>query len=783
MTKKILFLLLAAFFFLLNSALWSQSRLAHLNGVVLDASNGETLPGAHVALSPGTQGASTDRYGRFSINRITAGRFEVRVSFIGFETYRDSIALGKDETRHLKIALRPTLLKFSEVTVSAERDRLTKEVNLSREFLDARQLRTTSALAEPDLFRSLALLPGVAQANDFNSRFHVRGGQGNENHVLVEGMTIHNPYHGLGFFSTFDVDAIKSVEVHRSLFPPRYNERLSSVTNVILRDGNAQRFTGLGTISLVTSKLLLEGPVLKYQPTSGRKWTFMLSGRRTYADAVINYPLYFYDFYLKSVYDSGRRTRITLHGFHSLDRLSGANDPFPLPSVEFSDIRWNNRALGVQWQQFLSTGSLWTTQLSFSDFNSDARETIGWVTGQPEVFSQKNQVREVTFNSEWQGRLRNLGQLTVGYAFSDYDIEQALDQFLSSSFQQTFRGRWSRSDQHKAYLAIASEVGERWLYELGGTALYFPEHHTAAFAPRAGVKYLLDESWRMKAGWGRHHQFLTTLDNDDDPMILFDAWLPTPAQRPVARADHYALGIEWTQSSKFETDVEGYYHRYDHLTRYNQVQRPGEPFYLDGWGESYGMELRATYNIKTYYGFANYSLGWAMSHFFLRNQPMRFENDFRWQSFPSNSDARHVLNGVIGARPGGSKWDFSATFIYQSGRPYTALLGYTNNLVELPFQYYFFNPPSWVYFPAAFDFVYSAKNSRRYPSYQRVDFRAARHFNWVGADWTFFFQIYNLFFRRNAAFQFPDVEGFGNSQTKRPKALPIVPTFGVSFRF
>jgi len=782
MTRKILQSSLLALVILFYTVIGAQPRLVHLNGVVLDVSNGETLPGAHVALSPGTQGASTNRYGRFSLSRITPGQYELRVSFVGFETYRDSLKLGKEEQRHLKIGLRPILLKFSEVTVTAERDRLTKEVNLSREFLDAQQLRTTSAIAEPDLFRSLALLPGVAQANDFNSRFHVRGGQGNENHVLVEGMTIHNPYHALGFFSTFDVDAIKAVEIHRSIFPVRYNERLSSVTNVILRDGNAQRFTGLGTISLVTSKLLLEGPVLKYQPASGRKWTFMLSGRRTYADAVVNYPLYFYDFYLKSVYDSGRRTRLTLHGFHSLDRLNGANDPFPLPSTEFSNIRWNNRALGVQWQQFLSTGSLWTTQLSFSDFNSRASETIAWVTGQPEVFSQKNHIREINLSSEWQGRLRSLGQLTLGYAFSDYDIEQALDQFLNSYFQQTFRGRWQRSDQHKAYVSLAGGVGARWIYELGGAALYFPENRIHAFAPRAGVKYLLNESLRMKAGWGRHHQFLTTLENDDDPMILFDAWLPTPAERPVARADHYAVGIEWTRLSKLEADVEGYYHRYDHLTRYNRTQRPGEPFYLDGGGESYGMELRASYNLKTYYGFANYSLAWATSHFFLRNQPMRFANDFRWQTFPSNSDVRHIFNGVLGIRPGG-KWDFNVTFIYQSGRPYTALLGRTQNLVELPLPYYFFNPPYGGYFPGASDFIYSAKNSRRYPAYQRVDFRAARSFSWWDMEWTFFAQIYNLFFRRNAAFHFPDVEGFGNSQTKRPKALPIVPTFGISFRF
>lgn len=766
----------------------SQTATATLSGKVVDAANGETLPGASIQLQPGGRGTAADHYGRFVLSSVKTGTYLIQISMVGFETKRDSITLAPGQARHMQFALRQQALKFPEITITAERDRRTKEVNLSRESMSSSELRMTTAVAEPDLFRSLVLLPGVSQANDFNSRFYVRGGQSNENHVLVEGMTIHNPYHGLGFFSTFDVDAIKAVEVYRSIFPVRYNERLSSVTNVILRDGNAQRFSGLGMISLATSKLLLEGPLLKYRPDSGRKWTYMLNGRRTYADAFLNYPLFFYDFSLKSVYDSGRKTRVTFHGFYGLDRFQNRDAPFPFPyfGEVFSDVRWNNLAVGVQWQHFFSNGSVWNNHLSYSAFHSlakDSRQSAAAIDS-IETALQDSKIRELSFNSEWQSRLLK-SQLTLGYQLSRFHIDQDLDPATNDLFRQPFTGHWRADDQHKFYIELDGGWGDHWLYETGLAALHFSKHGSTEFAPRLGIKYLLNSTWRLKAGAARHYQYLTTLEDDDDPIVLYDAWLPTPRDREIARADHYGLGVEISPSSDVEADVELYYHRNDHLTRYNRTQKPGEPFYLDGWSEAYGLDVRGHYNFKTYYGFANYSLGWATSHFLLRNQPMRYANDFRWQTFPSNGDIRHILNAVIGIRPGG-KWDFSLTFVYQSGRPYTAVLGESQNLVDLPlFGDLFFRPESGmsgVILSSLPGYIYSSKNDRRYPFYQRLDFRAARRFGVFGLDCTFFFQVYNIFYRKNPAFRFPDTSPY-YIEPSHPKGLPIVPTFGITFRF
>ena len=288
--------------------------------------------------------------------------------------------------------------------------------------------------------------------------------------------------------------------------------------------------------------------------------------------------------------------------------------------------------------------------MSYSAFHSLAKDAE-YVAADSLAYSrQDNTIREISFNSEWQGWLLHQWQLIFGYNWSRFHIDQYLDRFFYNFFQQYFQGRWRAQDQHKVYAAIAGGWGEHWLYEAGLAGLYFSGHRSAALAPRLGVKYLLNDTWRIKAGFGRHYQYLTTLE-DDDPVTLFDAWLPTPRDRKIAQADHYGLGVEISHSSAVEADVELYYHRNDHLTRFNRTQRSGEPFYLNGWSETYGVEWRGHYNFKTYYGFANYSLGWATSHFFLRNHPMRFANDFRWQSFPANGDIRHILNAASAFAP------------------------------------------------------------------------------------------------------------------------------------
>lgn len=422
--------------------IWSLSQnFVSLRGTVVDAETGETLPCANIQLRPGVRGTAADRYGRFQINRISSGQYQIIVSFIGYETLIDSIIFTKESSQFLPFALKPTTLAAPELSVSADRERQLRAVNLSQEVLDLRELQLTSAIAEPDLFRSMSYLAGVVQANDYNSRFYVRGGRGNENHVLVDGVTIHNPYHSLGFFSTFDVDAIKAVEIYRGIFPVRYGERLSSVTNVILRDGNGQRFSGLGSISMATSKFLFEGPILKYNPKTGQKWTFMVNGRRTYIDRFVDFPFYFYDFSGKSVYDSGNRTRLVVHGFYGKDRITSNNDG------TFPQISWINKVIGLQWYQIIAKKLSVNTQLSYSKFHSYASNLTNTDLSPEEQLEQRNRVEEINFHCELNYQILSQHLLTLGYSRAEYDIDQYLDSF----FSEIFKNQWQNNIQYKMF--------------------------------------------------------------------------------------------------------------------------------------------------------------------------------------------------------------------------------------------------------------------------------------------------------------------------------------------
>ncbi|MBN2088735.1 TonB-dependent receptor, partial [candidate division KSB1 bacterium] len=709
-----------------------------ISGVVVVAQNGETLPAANVMLTPGARGVATNLMGRFQIMKVPPGKYALDVFFIGFQTWRDSVTVYPGQEIHLQIPLEEQILDFPQITINAQRDLQLSEVNLSHNLLDTRDIRGMTSLSEPDLFRALATMPGVVAANDYNTRFSVRGGRGNENHVLIDGVTLHNPYHAFGFVSIFDVDAIKVVENYRGVFPAQYSQRLSSVTNVVLRDGNAQRFSGMAMLSPITSKFLLEGPLLKYNAQSGRKWTFMLGGRRTYLDLLKSFvdilPFHFWDLSTKTVFDSGKRTRLIMHGFLSQDHIE------PTTSTGQTEIHWKNRAVGAQWFHFFNSENVFNFTLGYSDFKTNASNSEFVYEFVENFQAQKNQIKEFNCRSELDLSFNRYLKSTIGYQYSRFSI----DEFLQNSYLQIFQGEWRRHQHHQAYLSLKGKYKNLGLVELGVSELYFSYPAKFKFSPRLGLKWLLTDRIRIKSGYGRHFQALTTINDEDDAVVLFDAWIPCPKERPIPRVDHWGLGIEFTLSAALDFNLEGYYRRYAHLTRINRTQMKGERLYLDGWAESFGADLTMNYRFRRFHGTLTYSWGKATSHFILRNIPVQKIDDFSWQSFPSPGDIRHNLNLFVNTTFR-EKWHFSVLSIFQTGRPYTARFGHFYNIFSAPSPIYML-PGNWLDLqdmgptPLIGSTIYSKKNQYRFPFYQRIDIRLDRKFTWFNHDWQIFLQ-------------------------------------------
>ena len=307
--------------FFIFGFLFSQSMTASINGFVRDDASGEPISYANVFLSNSSIGAATNSDGYFVLSGIPSGLYEVNVTMIGYGVFKEEVNLLNRESVRLEIRLIEEAIKGTEVLVTAERQKFERSMESSQIALDLREINSAPAFVEPDVFRTLQMLPGVQTTSDFSSALYVRGSTPDQNLIMLDGIAIYNPYHLGGIFSTFNTDAIKEADFHAGGFPARYGGRMGAILNVINREGNTEKITGSANLSLISSKALIEGPLPKWK---GMKGSWMISGRRTYIDKVVKalnlpsgsknadgsdvpleFPYYFYDYQIKTNIDFG----------------------------------------------------------------------------------------------------------------------------------------------------------------------------------------------------------------------------------------------------------------------------------------------------------------------------------------------------------------------------------------------------------------------------------------------------------------------------------------------
>ena len=251
-----------------------------VSGFVSDASYGERLAYANIYLENTTLGSATNDKGYYIIHKIAPGAYKIVFSYIGYERFESDIIVGKNEKLTINVELKPSLIEVEEVTVSAERTRFERAIEVSHMVFTPREIMSVPRLFEGDLIKTLQLMPGVVTMHDLSNKLHVRGGSPDENLVLLDGITVYNPSSHLGgLFSTFNPATVGSAELYAGGFPANFGNRLSSVLSVTTKEGNSKRYAGEVSIGLITSKFLVEGPI-----PSG---SFLVSGRRTYFDALV----------------------------------------------------------------------------------------------------------------------------------------------------------------------------------------------------------------------------------------------------------------------------------------------------------------------------------------------------------------------------------------------------------------------------------------------------------------------------------------------------------------
>ena len=338
-----------------------NAQSAIISGFISDSSSGEALIGANIILQETGQGMATDINGYYIIQDIGPGDYILMVSYVGFSLRKEKVTISERESIKLDIALSEEVVELSQVEVSAEQLQRKANIQPSKINLSPRMMKAAPALAEPDLFRTIQALPGVLTTSEFSTGLVIRGGNTDQNLILLDGVTVYNPSHLGGIFSNFIVDGVKEAELIKGAYNAEYGGRLSAVLNIISREGNQKKFEGKANLSLLSAQATIEGPFYK------GAWVF--SGRRTYFDKIFQNvptipPYYFYDIQSHIYSDLSSKDRLSLSFYNGVDDL--LFDTFGLAG------RWGNRTLSGQYRRVFSEkligNFLFANSLFFTEF-------------------------------------------------------------------------------------------------------------------------------------------------------------------------------------------------------------------------------------------------------------------------------------------------------------------------------------------------------------------------------------------------------------------------------
>ena len=742
-------------------ALWllaaGAARAATLSGFVTDADNGEALPLAAVVVEGVRLGASSNSSGYYAVKQVPAGEHVVSVSHVGYRTLRDTLRFeaGQDLRRDWSLTWQP--IREEAVVVEVEREEEQEQATQSSFIaLQVEPLQQMPAVGEADLLRSLQLLPGIQSASDLSSGLYVRGGGPDQTAILLDHIPLYNPSHLFGFFSTFNPDAIKDVQLYKGAYPAKYGRTLGAVLDVANREGNRQRFSGRGGISLISSRLLAEGPV------EGGSW--MAAGRRTYLEPVlgvvrafdVDIPVgyYFYDFNGKINQRRGDDT-FTLSTYWGQDDLRADlfGEPDEGEEESFVDLRWGNRAVTARWTRvfspdlfghFMAAGSYYRSVLDFSVFNTP--------------FTVVNSIRDLSLKGDLDYFVHRDHTLTLGF----------LATLFRFRFSQSFNNEEQDDLRQDSRLASAY-VQDEWQADpvtrlrLGGRASWFSEGDRLHFSPRLSLSRALTEKVRVKAAGGMYRQYLQLITTET--FTGGDIWVPLDDSVEPGRSWQGVAGAEWNPSRTWQFTVEGYYTDLANLVVLdnavaadNEAGDSDDIFVSGGAGWARGVELFLQRRSGPLTGWVGYTLGWTRRTFPELNQG---------RAFPPKYDRRHDLSFVVSFRAG--KWRLGSNLVYATGQAFTpasarySLREPTTGVVE--------------------DYVLpSRRNSARLLPYHRLDASATRDLTLWGLESELYLQIFNLYSRRNEWFVLYETEEAETKAQVVPQ-LPIVPTLGLNFEF
>jgi hypothetical protein len=767
-----------------------------LSGTIIDANSNETLIGVNVVIPALKTGVTTNEYGFYSIT-IPKGNYTVQISYLGYQTIEESIALNQNIKNNFNLFSNETALQ--EVIITDNKTKIDiKKPEMSVNKLSISTIKKMPVvLGEVDVLKSILLLPGVTNAGEGASGFNVRGGGADQNLILLDEATIFNSSHVFGFFSVFNPDAIKDLKLYKGGIPARYGGRASSVLDIYQKDGNSKGFHVNGGIGLISSRILAEGPLVK------DKGSFLIGGRSSYAHLFLKLSeeqkdnsAYFYDLNTKLSYKLDSNNSLYLSGYFGRDVFS--------LNKSFTNI-YGNATLNLRWNHLFSEKLFSNLSLIYSDYYYGLDlDFVG--------FKWDSGIRNYNIKYDFKNYISDKFKLNYGvngiyYEFNPGTIKPS-DENSGINFDQldkkyAFEPAVYINADHEISDRIALSYGLRYsmFYRLGqstvniyadnnpvtfnselqiyekatpiGTTFYDKNKVMQSYnylEPRFSLAYQINDDQSIKASYNRMVQYLQLISNTSSPTPL-DVWTPSDRFIKPQIADQVALGyFKNFNDDMYSLEVETYYkevqNRLDYIDGANLIANKAiEQIILNGQLRSYGLEIMFRKNEGKFNGWISYTLSKSEQQTPGRTPIETGINNGQW--YNSVYDKLHNV-AVTTSYNLNEKWSFGANFALQTGQPVTYPVG--------QYEYLGINVPS-----------YGLRNENRLPAYHHLDIAATltpsknKNREWKG-EWVF--SIYNLYNRKNAAsINFRQNAETGSNEAIKTSIFGIVPAVSYNFKF
>lgn len=765
-----------------------------LKGIVSEEKNNETLIGVSIIFPELKTGTTTNEYGFYSIT-LPKGTYKIIISYLGFTTISETITLSENLTKNFNLT--DSLETLNEIVLTEN----IEKVNIQAPQMSVNRLTASSikeipvVLGEADIIKAITLLPGVTSAGEGASGFNVRGGSVDQNLILLDEATIFNSSHLFGFFSVFNPDAIKDLKLYKGGIPARYGGRVSSVLDIYQKEGNSNAFHANGGVGLVSSRLLIEGPLKKDEGS------FLFGGRSSYAHLFlplfdVDNSAYFYDLNAKLSYKLNNRNSIYLSGYFGRDvfRIS-----------ETFDNTYGNTVLNFRWNHLLTNKLFSNVSLIYSDYYYSLKLSFvefDWVSG------IKNFNLKYDFKHYISDKFKlQYGLNSIYYKFNPGDINPtsetsginpfklidkfALENAIYLDAEQKVSDKLALSYGFRLSSFLRLGQDELNLYE-NNEAVVFNEDFqiyekaepigTESFKrndiissffniePRVSLAYQINSSNSIKASYNKMSQYLHLLSNTSSPTPL-DIWTPSGKYVKPQLLNQFAIGyFKNLKNNRYSLELESFYktvkNRIDYIDGADLIANNAiEQVVLNGEAKAYGLEFLLKKNEGKFKGWLAYTLSKSKQQTKGRTATETGINNGEWYNTPYDKTHDISFTGSYGLN---KKIKINANFLFQTGQPSTFPNGqYTYNGVTIP--------------------NYNSRNSDRLPAYHRLD--ASVTYNpkpekTKGWQSYWVFGIYNIYNRKNAAsISFGQNKDTKVNEAYRLSIFGIVPSISYNFKF